>query len=391
MKKISLLILMAGNMIAASAFKIEYGNNITISNPVWEDLYIAGGTVNINAPVHGDLIIAGGTVVINDTVTNDIFVAGGEITFNSFAGDDIRCAGGNIHIHKNVAGDVVVTGGSVVIHSGATVGGLITGGGNVTVDGNVDGEVRSAAGDLLLNGNVAKNIDCRGGRITVNGSINGACVLSANDLIIGSNAAFHNDVRYWNKKGSPDFKQSLKNSKATYDDSLRMQTGRWYFLGAATVLAVLWYLGMALLMIFIIQYLFSGTMKKAADTVFNRTAKSLGLGLLFFIGVPLAVVLAFVTLIGLPVGLLLLVGYIIAAILATVITSAVAANWYNNRNNHNWSNLRLTFAAFGIFILIKLLSSIPFLGWLITGLLVCVSFGSIMQNIKWRKRSLEII
>jgi hypothetical protein len=170
-----------------------------------------------------------------------------------------------------------------------------------------------------------------------------------------------------------------------------MQTGRWYFLGAATVLGVLWYLGMALLMIFIIQYLFSGTMKKAADTVFNKTAKSFGLGLLFFIGVPVAIVLAFVTLIGLPVGLLLLFGYIIAVILATVVTSVVGANWYNNRNNHNWSNSRLAFAAFGVFILIKLLSSIPFLGWIITALLICISFGSIIQNIKWRKRNAEAI
>lgn len=69
MKKIFLLAAILGNCIYAAAFRIEYGNNITISMPVYEDLYIAAGTITINAPIYGDLIVAGGTVIINDTVT----------------------------------------------------------------------------------------------------------------------------------------------------------------------------------------------------------------------------------------------------------------------------------------------------------------------------------
>ncbi len=386
MKKILLLILMTGNIITASAFRIEYGDNIIISTAVHEDLYVTGGTVTINAPVYGDLVIAGGTVIINDTVTNDIIAAGGNVTFNGFVGDDIRCAGGNIHIYKNIAGDVVVTAGTVTIHKGATAGGVITGGGNVTVDGNVDGEVRSAAGRLFLNGNISKDIDCRGGDITVNGNITGLSVLSADNIIIGSKAVFYNDVRYWNKRGNLDFRTSLINSKATYDPSLRMQTGRWYFLGAATVLGVLWYLGMALLMIFLVEYLFSFYMKNAADKASSGMLKSFGAGLLFFIAIPVAAVIAFVTLIGVPVGLLLLLGYIILALLATVITSVVTANWYNNRSVQGWNRQRLVWAAFVFFILIKLLSSIPFFGGLLTGVLVCIAFGSIILLFNWRKK-----
>ena len=54
--------LLLGLCIAVSsafAFKIQYDNYITISKPVFEDLYIAGGNIVINAPVYGDLIIAG--------------------------------------------------------------------------------------------------------------------------------------------------------------------------------------------------------------------------------------------------------------------------------------------------------------------------------------------
>ncbi len=386
MKKIFILIAMAGNFIPAFGFRIEYGKNIVISQPVYEDMYVVGGNITINAPIYGDLIIAGGTIIINDTITNDILLAGGNVTFNGFVGDDIRCVGGNIRISKNVTGDIVIAGGEVTIDKGVTIGGLVASGGNITVDGNVNGEVRGAFGKLFLNGNIEKDIDCRGGKITVNGSIGGKSVLAARNIIIGNDAAFKNDVRYWNKQGSVDFKQSLKNGKATYDPSLRIKTGKWYFLGAFSILGLLWYLGMALFMILLVQYLFSATMKKAADTFFNSTLKSLGMGFLFFIVLPVTAVVFFITLIGVPVGLLLILGYIILILLATVITSVVGANWFNNRYEKKWNFWRLAFAAFGMFVLLKLISLAPFVGWLIILLMVCITFGAILLNIRWKRK-----
>jgi hypothetical protein len=388
MKKIIVLSAMVCSFIPAHAYHVIYGNNVVISQPVYEDLYVAGGNITINASIHGDLIIAGGTVIINDTITNDILLAGGNVTFNGFVGDDIRCAGGNIHISKNVIGDVVIAGGEVAIDKGVTIGGLITAGGNITIDGDVNGEIKGGFGNLMLNGNVAKDIDCRGGKITVNGTVGGKSILAARDIVIGNNAAFNGDVRYWNKTGTVDFKQSLKNGKATYDPSLRIKSGRWYYMGSATILGLLWYLGMALVMILIIQYLFSATMKKAADTFFNSTLKSLGLGFLYFIVVPVAAIVAMVTIIGLPAGLLLLFGYFILILLAISITSVVMANWFNNRNNYKWNFWRMAFAAFGIFIVLRLTSMIPFAGWLILIVTVCIAFGAILLNVNWKRKNL---
>jgi Polymer-forming cytoskeletal len=385
MKKIFSLAAMLVNFVTAFAFRIEFGNNVIISQPVYEDLYLAGGNITINAPIHGDLIIAGGTIIINDTITNDILLAGGNVTFNGFVGDDIRCAGGNIHISKNVVGDVVIAGGEVTIDEKVMIGGLIASGGNITINGNVMGEVKGAFGNLILNGSVEKDIDCRGGKITINGTVSGKSVLAARNIFIERNAVFNGDVRYWNKQGSLDFKQSLKTGKGTCDPSLRIRTCQWYYLGAATAIGFLWYLGMALLMILIVQHLFSATMKKAANTVFDDKLKSLGYGFLFFIVVPIAAVIAFVTVIGVPVGLLLTFSYVALILLATVITSVVAANWFNNRNNYKWNYWRMVFAAFGIFILFKMIFILPFAGWLITIVLVCIAFGGILLNINWKR------
>jgi hypothetical protein len=391
MKHVIMLCLLLGIMYSVQATRIEWGKNPVINKPVYEDLYIAGGDIIINAPVYGDLIIAGGTITINDTVYNDILVAGGTVSFNGYAGDDIRCAGGKLNILKNVAGDVVATGGTIVIDKGATIGSLISAGGEVTLDGSVTGMVKNASGKLLLNGNVMKDIDCRGGNITINGTIHGHSVIAASDeIIIGDAAGFGNGVRYWVPGRRIDFKQSVKGGQVVYDPSLRMDSKQWYYLGFASFLGLLWYVGMALLMIMIVQYLFSATMKKAGQTAFDKALKSLGYGLLFLIAVPIAAVVAFITIIGVPIGIILLFSYVVLALLGTVIISVVAANWLNNRSNTNWRYWRMVFVALGIFIVFKILSGIPYLGWFIMGLLVCIAFGAILQNVNWRQRTVRI-
>ncbi|THU39559.1 hypothetical protein FAM09_13730 [Niastella caeni] len=386
MKHIFLLMIMLSIMCSVKAIRIQSGKNLVIDKPVYEDVYIAGGDIIINAPVYGDLIVTGGTVTINDSISNDILAAGGTISFNGYVGDDIRCAGGKLNIFKNVAGDVVVTGGKIAINKDAVIGNLISAGGEITIDGQVTGSVRSASGELLLNGAVMKDIDCRGGDITINGSVNGRSVLVAGDeLTIGNTAAFNNDVRYWSPSRDVNFNNSVKKGQAIYDPSLRIDREHWYFLGFSSVFGLLWYVGMVFIMIMIIQHLFGRTMKKAGQTAYDKALRSFGYGFLFWIGVPVAAAIACITIIGVPVGVILLFSYIILAVFAGTITSVVAANWLNSRSATNWSYWRMVFVALGIFIIFRIVSLTPFFGWFIFALLVCIAFGSVLLNVNWRR------
>jgi len=370
----------------AHATRIEWGKTTIIDKPVYDNLYIAGSEVIINAPVHGDLILTGGTVTINDTVSNDILVAGGTLNFNGFVGGDIRCAGGKLNILKEVTGDVVAAGGTIVIGKNITIGSLIGAGGDITINGTVNGMVRTASGRLLLNGNVMKDMDCRGGQLTINGTVHGQAVLAATDeVLIGNAAAFDNGVRYWAPGKKVDFKQAVKGGQAIFDPSLRMNRNHWYYLGFSSIVGLFWYVGMVLVLIMIVQYLFGSTMKKAGQTAYDKMMKSLGYGVLFWIGVPIAAVLACVTVIGVPIGLILLFSYVILALLATTITSVVAANWLNNRSATNWRYWQMVFTALGIFIVFKILTFTPFFGWLVLALLVSIAFGSILLNVNWRR------
>ncbi len=256
----------------------------------------------------------------------------------------------------------------------------------LSINGKVTGEVRGMFGRLYLNGSVAKGIDCRGAYFNINGRVEGKSVISAQRIVIGKQALFNNDVRYWSEDKTLPMELHVRNGKSMYVPSLRILGEKWYYLGSTSFLRLLWYLGMALVMILIIQFLFSQAMQKAADRLYNHSLKSFGMGILFFIGIPILAVIAFVSLVGVPVGLLLMLAYVILVLLATVITSVVLTHWINNRYEKKWGSWRIGFAAFGIFITLKLISLAPFVGWVILMLLVCSSFGSLLLNIRFKKQ-----
>lgn len=387
-KSIAILIL-CSIFLPAAALHIQYGTHIVMDRPVYENVYVAGGNVTINAPVHGDLVIAGGTVVINDTIFNDILLAGGSVTCQAFTGGDMRCMGGDIRISKNINGDLLAAGGQLLIDKDVQVNNLISSGGTITMHGTVLNDMRCWAGKIIFDGMIMHDLECHASNININGKVNGSAILAADDISIGPEASFQNGVRYWSRRDPVPFGKSLAQATAVFDPSLRMRNGEWYLLYKPGILSLLWYLGMAFVWVVLIQYLFSTTLKKAADTVYRRPMRSMAAGLLFFIATPVLIFVTVITLIGIPVGLLVTVCYFILLLLSVEISSVLLANWYNNRYAKNYTNLRLSLLAFLIFAALKLVTVTPFIGWLLTVLLVCMTFGSLLLNTPWQKNKLQ--
>jgi cytoskeletal protein CcmA (bactofilin family) len=374
---------------SAGATEFQYGKEVIISKPVYGNLYIAGGGVTLNAPVYGDLMVAGGNVFINDTVTNDILIAGGKVILNGYATEDVRCAGGTVRISKSVKGDVVLAGGEVLIEKGVSVGNLIASAGKITIDGTVAGMLKGAFGELLLNGNVVNGMDCRGQVITINGIVDGPAILSAPEINIGSGAGFDRDVRYWNRRGSLAGAAQIRNGRAIYDPSLRVESHQWYYLGATTLLGLFWYLGMAIILIMLIQYVLPGLVKRSADTLSSHPSRSLAYGVLLCIAIPVCAAIALVSVIAVPVGILLLIAYVVLILLAATISAVVMANLVNRKYNKNWTFMQTCGAAFGFFVLLKLAALTPFLGSLVMLLVALAVFGAVLMSVPWKHRDIK--
>jgi hypothetical protein len=390
------VIFLAGLMsllpVYSFAGDFQSGNTVIIDVPQHKDLYISGGTVILNAPVYGDVIVAGGTVTINDSVMNDVLVAGGRVAINSYVGDDVRCAGGEVTVNSYIAGDLIGAGGKVFANKTTSAGSMVLSGGEVTIDGASRSTIKVMGGTIRFNGVATTNADLRGGTIYVNGHIGEKAVFAASsDIIVANSARIGRSTRYWlplNK--TLKLPAEVSADPPVYDSLLSITYSRWYFLGASSLLGLLWYLGMAYVLIVLLLYLFPRTLHRAGDQVINRPVVSGLWGLAYFVAVPLAIVVLLVSIIGVPVAALLAIMYVAVLLMVTIISAVVVTHWVENFSQRSWGLWHKSGIALFNFILLKILTFTPFLGAFLMMMISLIAVGSIVSSIRWR-RSLVLV
>lgn len=169
--------------------------------------------------------------------------------------------------------------------------------------------------------------------------------------------------------------------------------GRSIFPGYVSVVGFIWYYLGVFLFIVLIQYFFSKTLKKAADKAIHHTLRSLVFGFLFFTLIPVLISFLMATLLGIPLGLLVLIAYLSLVLLVVFISSVSVANWISSLGKWNWNFWILSLFALVVFLLINLLLMVPVVGWIVLGTLSCLAFGSVLLNVNWkitRKMELEV-
>lgn len=387
MKTIAILLISIATAISGYTQNFRSGEKIVISTRVEEDLYLAAGNITVNAPVYGDLVVGGGTVTINDTVTGDVLVAGGNVTINGYVGDDIRGAAGEIYVNNYIAGDLVVSGGTLnVAKTSAVAGNVLLGGGEILFAGNAGGNIKGAGGKMKFSGTAEKDLIFKGEQLTVNGMVKGKSSLAANDIVIGGQASFYNDVQYWNRKHVLDFKETIKDGAPLFEPDLEININKWHYLGFSSFLGVVWYLIAVYVVILLLQYLFRPVFRSANIEVTTHASRSLFHGFLFFVLVPIGILLLMITIIGIPIGIIALIAYIILAALATAICAVSIAHLISKRASLNWKMWQHSLFALGVFIVLKLVSLVPVVGWLFMFVVACIFFGALMDTL-WKKRN----
>jgi cytoskeletal protein CcmA (bactofilin family) len=384
------LLLLTGSVVMLDASDYRSGENVTIEEPTKGNLYTAGGELRILAPVNGDLVAAGGKIWINDTILNDGLIGGGEISVEAAIKGDLRVAGGQVRIRDQVMGDLILMGGEVEVMPDAHIGGdLIIMSGQAKVYGTVAGKMHSYSGQLQFSGVAAGELIARGGQVTVNGEVRGPSRLSAQELSVGPEARFFADVRYWQEEGEIDFGDRLKDgATATFDPTLKSDLATFDFKKLRR--GLFWfsvYRFMAgIVLIVLLITMFHRFFSNHAGRLTEQLASSLGYGALYLIGIPVLAILAFITVIGIPVGFILTAGYSITLALAGALVATVLAYEFEKYLGKKWNKGMMMLIAIAISLLLRLVGYIPLVGSIILVLLVAVAFGYLYQNIQRERR-----
>ena len=289
-------------------------------------------TVAVGESIKGNIYMAGDRIRVEGTVDGDVFAAGKDIDIDGRVTGDVISAGRFLRIRGTVDGNVRSAGNTNVI-SGTVGKNIMWFGESTTIDttGKVGGTVTMFGGTLSIDGKLGRDILFFGEEVNVNGPVGGRIQMKGHTLVIGSTAQVDGPIHFEGDKpasvapgaklASPvEFKQMEK--KHDYQES-DYYVWRVIWTGAFVLF------GMAL---FLVAPKFAGETIAAAESY----GAPIGLGILIFLGVPVAAIIACITVVGLPLGVLTIGTWLLMLCCAEIVVGGVIGNLILGKAMDTW-------------------------------------------------------
>ncbi|MGH8251897.1 MAG: bactofilin family protein [Steroidobacteraceae bacterium] len=332
----------------------------------------AGDVVLLDEPIEGNAFAAGARVEVLERVDRSAFVSGGDVTVAGSVGRNLYAAGGDVRLEGEVEGDVRAAGGKVRMASGARIDGDASfAGGSIDVDGEIGAGLRAYGESIFINGRVGGDVEAAGERIR-----------------IGPDARIEGRVEYRSSRDiqvDPQAQIAGGISELQKDRRWLRKVGH----GAAIVGGITISLGMVLLGALLILAMprFS---REAASTIRQKPWQSLGLGCIMLVGLPFAIIVLLVTVIGIPLALLLVFGYVVLMLLGYLVAAifvgdSVLERIGGGRIGSLWWRALFLFLAL---IAIAIVKQLPVVGDLIVLLLFIAGIGAFTMR-SWQGFRLE--
>ncbi|MEL6812300.1 MAG: hypothetical protein AAFP76_13300 [Bacteroidota bacterium] len=361
MRTIAILLIALCSVLSFGQTKNE--GEVLLDEVQPDDTHCAGETIKVNAKVQGDLIVAGGNLFVNDSILGDLTAAGGELFLNGYIADDARMAVGRVVVDSEIGDDLVIFGGEVILTENAIV----------------QGNLRCFAGNIEMNGKVIGKLDIKGTDILINGTVKETSKIVGEDISIGSNAQFHKDVKYWNSHGEIDFSTTLINSRAQWNEELEADASQLSLISYGTRSLKLWggYILSAFLAILFLHTLFRNTFTNAAEGLEGNWLKSFGFGLIYLVGIPLAVIMALLVAIGIPLSLFITAIFIFSLLFGHYIASLMMVYYFKHKKEKPWGFWSITLLALVCTVLLRLLTMIPWVGIVLSVIVLTITYGAL--------------
>jgi cytoskeletal protein CcmA (bactofilin family) len=363
-----LLTLFTSGPVLAADLRSGDRINITSGEVIDDDLYIAGSDITIDGTVNGDLVAFGNTITVNGTVNGNLLAFGQTINMNGDVSHSARLAGQTININGKVDGDLVVFGSQTNINSQAQVGrDFLFGAGNVRMDGRIGRNIRGGGGQVTISDGVGGNVD-----------------LTVDKLTVASTSTIEGNLTYRSQNEADIQSGAQIGGETTHNLPEAKKPSPMSGIGGK----ILGFL-MAFVIGLVIILIAPRRSASAADAILNRPLASLGWGAVILFATPVAAILVCFTLIGLPLGLIVLALYAIAIYISQIFVSLFVGRWILGRF---WGierrGMMIGALALGLFI-IMLLELIPFLGFWIGLTVVLFGLGSVLVSETARRRELQ--
>lgn len=261
-----------------------------------DDLFLAGDRVRIEGTINGDVVVFANSVEVTGTINGDLLVGCSNLLMSGTVNDDLRIGAQNARITGHVKRNLSAGASQFVIDKGSVIGGNTSVGAEDTnIDGAIQGKLQAATGSLNLTGNIAKDVSVSTDDLNVlPGAVIGGSLKyrGANQGNISPQAQITGPVTY---------KHVVEQHKTNNTPEKESWAGRLFGLLLSFVsLLLIW---------FVWFYLHPRSFINVQDTLQHKPWASLGWGFALLILLPIAAVIAMITVVGIPLGLGALILY----------------------------------------------------------------------------------
>jgi cytoskeletal protein CcmA (bactofilin family) len=309
-----------------------------------------------------DLFSAAQEIRVTGVVQDNAFVAAERVTIDvdGRIEGDLLAAAGEIYIEGEVLGDVYAVGGEIKVAPGGVVhGDMWTGCGELTHDGRIDGHLKTGAG-----------------KVTVNGHVGGDADLEVGELVLGPDATIGGDLDYQgpNETTVPETATVGGEVGFTYVEKTEGDEDE----GGSVILSLLFHIWMyiaALIVGCVLLWLGGASARRFGDALIAQPGRSVGLGFVMLVVIPVAAIMACVLVLTLQLGLLTGVLYAIALYLAGLITALAIGTLVLRRGFGKDAPSAYAALALGL-LLLHLLMAIPFVGFLVKLVAIVAGLGA---------------
>ena len=393
MKKLLLFMMVLLTVVFVSisplwAFDSKSGDDVSISTSLDDDLYIFGSNVLVSENIDGDLIAAGGRIEVSGDVSQDLMVAGGTVKLDGDVGDDARVSGGILTISGNISDDLLAAGGQITVLERTDIGGsVVITGGTINFGGNSGEGAILNAGSITISGKIKGDVkigEVESLKITGSAEITGDLIYkSANRADISDNAIIGGEVK--------ETIIEVQREIAATDTSPWAVFVATYIGGRIIAFLALFVLGIILLLAM------PGFFERFTERMKKTLGYCVGSGAIVSFGVPIGSVIIFIvsiilfiTIIGSGLGavvmaanfvMLILYGVLIytsSVFLSFTLGKVILSKTSLNMGKYGWKVLAYLIGL----VIIMMLYSIPFAGWLIRFAGVMFGTGAIALTVK---------
>lgn len=293
---------------AASAQGFRSGDTATVASDevVNSTLWISGRTIDVAGEVNGDVFCAGQSVTISGTVRGDLLCAAQTIVVSGVVTGDVR----------SLAQTATVSG--TIIHNLSMAVQTVSQGSKSTIRGDAS----LAADNVSLNGSVGRDAAIASTTINLNGGVGRNVKAAATDLRLGSKANVKGDLNYTSQKNAQlasGAQVGGETNKTTPEEQPDKKNATSLFgLGLGLVLYLLL---AALATTMVLVLFFPQAIHAISDQGFQSLWKSLLVGLVAYLAVPALVLVLFLTIIGIPLALLIILAWLLIQMFAGVVSA----------------------------------------------------------------------